>query len=85
MVAVGQVLDTFCMEPMATGEDVDGWEKADGFKTNGTIRVGDHMGGVENNFFEVVRIMHTWDAHEDVVQETMEEFFGFFWSMESWE
>jgi hypothetical protein len=40
------------------------------------------MGRVENNLFEVVGIVHTGYAHEDVVQKTMEEFFGFFRSME---
>jgi len=62
VVAVGEVLDTFCVETMTTREDIDGGIQLDRFQTNRTIGIGDHAGGVKNNFLDIFRTLHTGDA-----------------------
>lgn len=77
MVAVGEVFDTFHVEPMTAGKDVDGGEQTYRVQTDRTFRIGNHFWGMEDSFFEVMTIVHTGDTKEDVVQKTEKQFFGF--------
>jgi len=62
MVAVGEVLNTFCVEAVATWEDIDCGIQLDGFQTNRTLCIGNHAGRMKNNFLDIFRILHTGNA-----------------------